>query len=272
MYSIAKVKQHKAYVDTPLGQVHYRDMGAGEPILLLHQSPASSLQYEAAFDPLTDAGYRVIAMDTPGFGESDPPPFVPTIADYASVIPYVLDQAGVDRVNVVGHHTGVEVAFEAAGLYPDRFRKLAAHGVPLFEPEEMPRWMQTVEREKTPVVRDPEGKYLAERFSRAKRDDVSQEMLRVRERNMLTAIAAGPLYWYGHSAAFLYDIRPRLMELQLPLLFLTNTGDMIHEHTLNAHKLRPDAELVVLEGGTIDIIDEQPREWSQAVIDFIRKP
>ncbi len=266
----AGVRRRKAYADAHTGQVHYRDMGEGDRvILMLHQSPSSSLQFEASWPRLTAAGFRVLAMDTPGFGMSDVPPFEPSIADYAKCVPAVLDHAGVARAALVGHHTGVEIAFEAAGLFPERVTHLIGHGVPLFQGTEAREWWErVVPREQTPLQRDPEGRYLQERFARGVHDP-SPEMLYVRERCLLETLSAGPMYWYGHSAAFLYDLRPRLETLQLPMLFITNTGDMIHEETLRAHAVRPDAELVQLEGGTINIVDEQPDAWSAAIVEFL---
>lgn len=263
------VRTHKAYADTPLGQVHYYSIGSGDPVLMLHQSPSSSSQFEAAWPFLTEAGFRVLAMDTPGFGRSDTPPMEPTIEDYASVIPYVLDDAGVQTVDVVGHHTGVETAFEAAGLFPNRFRKLVAHGVPLFTAEERKEWLdRVVTREKIPMELKADGSHLAQRFARS--IEICPD-LKIAQRNLLAALGAGDLYWYGHSAAFIYDLKPRLLELQLPMLFMSNTGDMIHDETLRAHALRPDAELAVLDGGTIHIVDEQPKEWVAAIVKFLRK-
>ena len=70
------------------------------------------------------SGIRAIGVDTPGFGESDPTPFVPTAEDWAAAIPAVLDHLGVARADVLGHHTGSMVAPEVALQFPDRVRRL----------------------------------------------------------------------------------------------------------------------------------------------------
>ena len=61
------------YKRQPYGLVHFQDSGGlvkprpGErPLLLLHQSPASTRQFESAFKPLVARGIRFIAVDTPG--------------------------------------------------------------------------------------------------------------------------------------------------------------------------------------------------------------
>lgn len=82
----ASLAIRRAFVDTDDGQIHARMSGARDaatpPLLLLHQSPASSLVY-AELLPLLAAKRWSIALDTPGFGESFRPSEQPSIADYA---------------------------------------------------------------------------------------------------------------------------------------------------------------------------------------------
>ena len=58
------------YAQAPQGQLHYRDAGSGDPILLLHQTPRSLDEF-AELQPLLARNHRVIAMDMVGFGGSD---------------------------------------------------------------------------------------------------------------------------------------------------------------------------------------------------------
>ncbi len=74
----------RAYVDVPGGQVHYRTEGRGRPLILIHQSVCSSDEYSRVL-PLLAKNYRVIAMDTLGYGESDKPPRVYDIPDYEEI-------------------------------------------------------------------------------------------------------------------------------------------------------------------------------------------
>lgn len=41
-------KMQKIYVDTPVGQVHVRSLGEGAPVVLLHQTPWSGVQFQNA--------------------------------------------------------------------------------------------------------------------------------------------------------------------------------------------------------------------------------
>ncbi len=76
------IKVKRAFLDTAEGQIHYRIAGEGEPLLLLHMNPRSSDEYRELI-PIIAQKKQVIAMDLMGFGDSDKPPRMYTISDYA---------------------------------------------------------------------------------------------------------------------------------------------------------------------------------------------
>ena len=53
--------------------LYYTDYGSGDPIILIHGWPLSHQMWEYQIEPLVNAGYRVIAYDRRGFGNSDKP-------------------------------------------------------------------------------------------------------------------------------------------------------------------------------------------------------
>lgn len=53
--------------------IHYYDQGEGQPVVLIHGWPLSHRMWESQINALTDAGYRCIAYDRRGFGESGRP-------------------------------------------------------------------------------------------------------------------------------------------------------------------------------------------------------
>ena len=74
----------RGYAGAAGAQLHYRAMGEGAPVLVMHASPLSSAFMEGQLCALAAAGYRAIALDTPGYGQSDPLPAAPkSLADYA---------------------------------------------------------------------------------------------------------------------------------------------------------------------------------------------
>ena len=66
--------------------------------------------------------------------------------------------------------------------------------------------------------------------------------------NILQTLWAGESSWYGHKAAYEYDITEAFMGLQMPTFILTNTGDDIYFLSCRARDMRPVMTYVELEG------------------------
>ncbi len=120
----------RQYVDCAFGQLHLRRAGGGGvPLVCFHMSPYSGLYYEPFMQAMaTDR--LVVCPDTPGYGGSDMPPETPTMEDYAAAIVDMLDALGLDKVDLLGFHTGSFIALAVADAVPDRVRKLVLPGLP----------------------------------------------------------------------------------------------------------------------------------------------
>lgn len=95
------------YADTPSGQIHYRELGEGRPVLLLHKTPSSSVMWTCVMPLLAAAGFRTIAPDTRGYGSSEPPSSPPPeMGFYARAALGVLDHLGVEQADVCGFVQG----------------------------------------------------------------------------------------------------------------------------------------------------------------------
>ena len=71
-------------------------------------------------------------------------------------------------------------------------------------------------------------------------------------RNLLGSLWAGDTSWYGHKAAYEYDMLADFKALKPRTLILTNTGEDLYEISREAHRMRPDmayAELTVFRDG-----------------------
>ncbi|EGT3580715.1 TPA: alpha/beta hydrolase [Klebsiella oxytoca] len=100
----------------------FREQGSGTPLTLLHgiSSGAASWHKQMALP-----GYRVLAWDMPGYGES--PMLATARADagaYADALARMLDRAGVQKTVLLGHSLGALVAAAFAARYPQRVRYL----------------------------------------------------------------------------------------------------------------------------------------------------
>ena len=107
------------------------DAGSGPGVLLLHGFPDSSYVWRNQISALTDAGFRVVAPDLRGFGESDKPEGVDayTMGVLLSDVRGILRVLGLPRVHVVGHDWGAALAWMYAITKPDRVDRLVALSV-----------------------------------------------------------------------------------------------------------------------------------------------
>ena len=99
------------HVRTPDGtRIAYRELGDGPAVLLVHGWPTSSFLYRNVMPALAERN-RVVAIDLPGFGESDKPVDAPYDFDFFErMIDAFLAAVGIDRVAIVGHDLGGPVA------------------------------------------------------------------------------------------------------------------------------------------------------------------
>jgi pimeloyl-ACP methyl ester carboxylesterase len=105
--------------------------GEGPVVLLVHGFPDSRHLWRHQVGPLAEAGFRVIAPDLRGFGESHRPEGVDAyrVTDVMGDLLELLDEHRVERAHVVGHDWGAGIAWVLAALRPDRVASLAALSV-----------------------------------------------------------------------------------------------------------------------------------------------
>ena len=118
-------------------RVHYRRCGTGAPLIMVHQSPRSSAEYEALM--MTWGGhFTCIAPDTPGFGQSQPLSKAdPDINDYADAIVEFIRALGHEKTAAYGFHSGGIILITALKRHPDLFIGLAVGGYAIWSAHEM---------------------------------------------------------------------------------------------------------------------------------------
>lgn len=112
--------------------LRYAEAGTGPLVLLCHGWPETAHSWRFQMPALARAGYRAVAPDMRGYGESGAPA---DIADYTILhlvgdMVGLLDHLGGAEAVIVGHDWGAPVAWHAALLRPDRFRAVAGLSVP----------------------------------------------------------------------------------------------------------------------------------------------
>ena len=112
-------------------RIHYQDAGNEQApaIVLIHGFISSTLVWNEVFLPLADAGFRVIAIDLPGYGYSGKPRDGRyTINAQAHAVLRLMDGLGIDEATVIGASYGGAVAATIALDNPERVKRLVLVG------------------------------------------------------------------------------------------------------------------------------------------------
>ncbi len=237
--------------------------GEGPDVLLIHGLGAAKSSFFDCAALLAQDGYRVHALDLPGFGGSSKPPRAPYSAPwFAEAVRGVMDALEIESAHLVGNSMGGRVALEIGMRWPERVRSIAAlcpavafvkrdfHPlVRLLRPELglLPHKLRRgiVERQLWSMFCDPDA------LDPSVADVVVDEFQRHYS-------SAGARVAFYASARNIYLDRPfgdggfypRLAELAPPALFVWGTHDKLIPAGFRHHvaKALPGAEQVVLDG------------------------
>jgi pimeloyl-ACP methyl ester carboxylesterase len=256
----------RGYVDTSGGQLHYREAGEGPPLLLLHMTASSSVMYERSLPYLAER-FHAIALDTPGFGLSDPLSEEPDIPGYAGAVRAFLDARGIERVDLVGFHTGASIGLELAVAAPARVGKLVLGPILATRDDEERRvWSEKILR---PWEADGRGEFVEEilwwlpHYIRENDGDAYLTEL-------IARLQAGPEYLLAPSAVIAYDAFAALSRLEHETLFLSPVKDNLIEETRQAFASAPEGSSRYEEiPGDDGAIYEHPAEFAAAVLEFL---
>jgi pimeloyl-ACP methyl ester carboxylesterase len=249
-------------VKLPGRSVSTLTMGEGPDVLCIHGLGATKVSFFDTAAALTHAGYRVHALDLPGFGSSSKPlAGLYSARWFADGVVAVMDALDVQRAHLVGNSMGGRVAIEMGLRTPERVAGLA-----LLCPA-----VAFVRRDWHPIVRlmRPELGLLPHSFGHARiarqfwtlfanpdQVDPSVADIAVDEFERIYA-SAGARLAFLTCARNIYLERPfgrggfypRLSELEAPALFVWGTHDRLIPAGFRRHVAQwlPSAEQIVLD-------------------------
>jgi pimeloyl-ACP methyl ester carboxylesterase len=250
-------------VHLPGRRVSVMTMGQGREVLLIHGLGATKASFYDTAAALSQDGYRVHALDLPGFGSSSKPATGPYTARwFADTVVDLMDRLMIDRAHIVGNSMGGRVALEVALREPERVGALA-----LLCPA-----VAFVKRGYHPIVRiaRPELAFLPHKFRRAMvsstfhglfhdtdaldpyvSDVVIDEFQRLyASPSARFAFLSAARNIYLEKPFGKHGFYPRLADLERPALFVWGSHDTLIPPGFKRHVAEwlPRAEQIVLDG------------------------
>ena len=123
--------QHR-FVETNGIRMHFVEQGEGIPVLLLHGFPELWYSWRFQIPALAEAGFRAIAPDMRGYGETDKPEGILAydmehlVADMTGL----LDALELEKAVIVGHDWGGVIIWPMAWMHPDRVERVISLNIP----------------------------------------------------------------------------------------------------------------------------------------------
>ncbi|XP_005635733.2 bifunctional epoxide hydrolase 2 [Canis lupus familiaris] len=113
-------------------RLHCVELGSGPAVCLCHGFPESWFSWRYQIPALAQAGFRVLALDMKGYGESSSPP---EIEEYSMEVlcqemVTFLDKLGIPQAVFIGHDWGGMLVWNMALFYPERVRAVASLNTP----------------------------------------------------------------------------------------------------------------------------------------------
>lgn len=241
------------------------------PILLLHGLGADGSSWILQFDPLISAGFRPIAPDAPGFGESPYDGRGWSIRRAARDTADLLMNLGAGPADVVGISMGGVIAQQLSLDYPQLVRRLVLVSTfSYLRPVTLRGWFYLIRRGVLVHIlglRTQAGIVARHLFPEPGQEPIREELIR-----QITRADPGA-YRAAMRALGMYNSSARLHELNIPTLVIT--GD--HDRTVPPRNQRrladliPGAEQLIIPGAGHAVSIDRPEAFNSALLDFLRR-
>ncbi len=274
------VEPHEALVGGT--RLHYLTCGEGEPLVLLHGRGLASALF-APILPRLAQRRRVIAVDLPGWGLSDKPPFQghtarDALALWTGSVLGLLDELGLAEVELAGHSMGGSAALGVALEHPERIKRLA-----LIDPAGLGTQMQLDVRLYFGLVPERLHRRFGRRFSRMALDNQGGTHgsqlegplfdlfhLLLTQEDVIASGAAAFHTWINLTGVHL-TFTDRLKELAMPVLLMWGDRDTVckYEDGLMAARSLRDGQLVAFTGCGHAPFWERPDEFARVLLTWL---
>lgn len=261
--------------------LYYEDHGSGQPIILIHGWPLNHRMWDLQVDSLVNAGFRVIAYDRRGFGQSSKPYIGYDYNTLAADLKDLIKQLKLKKVILAGFSMGGGEVARYIGRYgTDEIDKviLISAVTPFLKQTKDNKNAVDVsvfEGMKDGISKDRAGFF--EEFGKnfvnydKLKDKVSSAQVHL---NWSVAMQASRKATLDCVDAFgLTDFREDLKSFDIPALIIHGDDDAVVPFEVSgqkAHKMIENAELTLIENGPHGLSFTHSDELNQALIDFIK--
>jgi pimeloyl-ACP methyl ester carboxylesterase len=275
MPSITVGRENSSPID-----IHYEDIGSGQPVVLIHGFPLSGRSWEKQIPPLLSAGFRVITYDRRGFGQSSQPSVGYDYDTFAADCEALLSTLDLHDIVLAGFSMGGGEVARYIGKYGSaRVSKAAIlSGVPpyLLKTPETPNGLDAH------VFTDLQNAIAADRLAALTAfysdfynlDEllgtrVSEEVVRD---SWNVAAAASPVGTWACPPSWHTDFRDDLAKFDVPTLVTHGTADRvlpIEATGARTHELIKGSRFVPIEGAPHGCLWTHADEINRALLEFL---
>jgi 3-oxoadipate enol-lactonase len=250
----------------------YIDEGQGPAVLFLHGYPFNKSMWNEQIAAITGAGFRAIAPDLRGFGETKWTDEIATMEEMARDAAALLDQLQIEQAIVCGLSMGGYVAFDFVHLFASRVKGLVLAGTRApadTEDEKAGRQQQAetmLRAGMVPISIATLPKLLAAK-TRSERPDIVK-----RVRNMITNSDPKSAAAAQRGMAARRDYSAELSSINVPTLIIVGREDSIRPVS-DAELMReriPHSRLEIVEDAAHITNLEQPEVFNRVLLDFLR--
>ncbi|HWV84746.1 MAG TPA: alpha/beta hydrolase [Capillimicrobium sp.] len=256
-----------AVADSAGVRIAYARRGAGPPVLMLHGLGYAAAGWGPAADALAER-FELLLVDNRGIGASDAPPGPYTAAQLAADAVAVLDDAGVERADVVGISLGGMAAQELAISWPQRVGRLVLAATTPGGPRSHP-WPDATARLLAGEANGDVRRLVADALGPGTPEAIVDRILDVRARTAQPIEA-----WRAQAAASAaFDAYDRLGAIAAPTLVIHGDADTVIDHRNAAllARLIPGARAELVPGGGHLLPWDHPDRFAAIVAGFLQR-
>ena len=246
----------------------YDDAGSGDCAVLIHGHPFDRTLWEPQLAALRD-GFRVLAPDLRGFGESPVTAGSVTMRQCAADVEGLLDDLGIGRAAIIGLSMGGLVTMELAAARPERYWAI---GLVATTAEPVTPHEQVTRRQRADAVeRDGMG-VLVDYMHTGLYGPACPPAIRDRVDAMMAAASPAGAAAALRGRAERPDYRPVLARLDIPALVCAGSADPWSNREVTAEMIaclkRPEVLMIDGAGHLPNL--EAEREFNDALRLFLR--